>query len=198
MDEERYIDWFAVVEAVANGRVTGHLCPICHQGTLEASVDGVWVRVACPDCGEGFEGALGHGRDDALYAEAAAMEQRRAQAAREASAQADLEAQAPAAEAGALVIQTAGEGAEAPPAPPQPARPQRDFEPWAWSLPNANGDDLDGLAAWMDALTAVHNGRRTGLRCPFCSEVLEGISVRDPYIRLHCVVCGETFEGQVR
>lgn len=204
MDEERFIDWYAVVDAVANGRLSGHSCPLCGHGPLETSTDGVQVRVRCPGCGEGFEGALGQGRDDALYGEADALIRRqaaaRAQAAADASRTPDLTADS------AGTARTSGiaaaEPAAAVPAGPAPVptpRPKHTRpDPWTWSLPNAGGDDLDALGAWMDVLTAVHNGRRSGLHCPFCSEPLTDVVVQDPHIRLRCTVCGETFEGQVR
>jgi ribosomal protein L37AE/L43A len=76
MDEARYIDWYDVVQAVANGRSDGHACPECGASGLESSADGVTVRVRCPACGQGFSGRLAHGRDDALHAEAAALVER--------------------------------------------------------------------------------------------------------------------------
>jgi transcription elongation factor Elf1 len=197
MDEERFIDWYAVVDAVANGRLTGHVCPICAHGPLETSTDGVQVRVRCSNCGEGFEGALGQGRDDALYAEADALQKRQA-AARRAAASKSKSAEdhhnSPDSPAASAPVPTATSTPAVRASSPERTR----HEPWAWSLPNAGGDDLDALGAWMDVLTAVHNGRRSGLRCPFCSEPLTDVVVQDPHIRLRCTVCGETFEGQVR
>jgi uncharacterized Zn finger protein (UPF0148 family) len=73
MDESAIIDWYDVAEQVANGRFTGHACPLCGARPLETSTEGAMVRVRCPTCGEGFEARLGHGRDDALYAEAQEM-----------------------------------------------------------------------------------------------------------------------------
>ncbi|MBU1899575.1 hypothetical protein KKB55_17680, partial [Myxococcota bacterium] len=78
MDEAQIIDWYDIVEAVANGRLTGHRCPICEAETLNATLEHGRVRVACPGCGEGFEGRLSGGRDDGFYAEAGAMMSRRA------------------------------------------------------------------------------------------------------------------------
>jgi hypothetical protein len=176
MDESKLIDWYEVVEAVANGRLTGHACPICRASPLEAEKSGARVRVRCPRCGEGFAGNLAHGRDDSLYAEADALLRKREKAA------------APAAEAPAPLATTAA-AAPAPPAKP---------EPWEWQLPASARNDGEGLAVWMDLVEAAINGRRTGLRCPFCSEPLSEVFYDDPHLRLRCGVCGEAFEGRVR
>lgn len=174
MDEAALIDWYEVVEAVANGRLTGHVCPKCGGGPLEASRQpGGRLRIRCPACGEGFEGRLGHGRDDALYAEAVAMEQRR-----EAAKATAAEPEPPLA-------------THAEPEKPRITRP----EPWEWQL--QSGGDVGGLADWMEVITAIHNGRRTGLQCPYCSEPLERITVQRPFIRVACSVCNEGFEGRV-
>lgn len=198
MDEARYIDWYPVVQAVANGRLTGHACPECQGGPLEASSDGINVRVRCPDCSQGFEGKVGHGRDDALLAEADAMMRRVAE--RKA-------AKARPVAVDAVCAPAPGAPASTSFAPPEPASPapqptrqsERRPEPWQWSLPSGTGgDDVEALAAWMDVVHAIHNGRRTGLRCPFCSEPVDaGVTARPPYIRVQCPVCGETFEGRV-
>lgn len=177
MDEERLIDWYDVVQSIANGRLTGHRCPSCHEGTLETGVRGGVVRARCPACGEGFEGRMAHGRDDALYAEAGEVLKR--QAARQAAPEPAPEPQVQAAPA-----QRAPEPAAEPP------------EPWTWQLPARGQDDWEGYGNWVDVVEAIYNGRRSGLQCPFCSEPLDAITVQDPYIRVRCGVCGEGFEGR--
>ena len=183
MDEARYVDWQPIVDDVVHGRVNNHRCPECREGMLEGSSDGVTVRVRCPRCGVGFEGRLGYGRDDGGYAEAdrimQAWEDRRA-----------------AKRAGTVAAEAPGvqalEEAAAPAAPP--AREER----WEWALPHGRGTaDEEALAAWMPIVEQVHNGRRSDLACPFCSEPLADITVRSPYLRVRCTVCGETFEGRV-
>jgi ribosomal protein S27E len=190
MDEERLIDWYGVVEAVANGRRDNHACPECGHQPLETSGSGSRVRVHCPGCGQGFEGALGYGRDDGLYAEADAL------IARQATARRPIPEPAEAAE-GTAVAAPSAPGPSAPARAPDSARTRP--APWGWSLPaGAGADDLDALSVWMEVVTALHNGRRTGLRCPYCSEQLTDIVVQDPHLRVRCHVCGETFEGAVR
>jgi hypothetical protein len=186
MDEGRLVDWFDVVEQVANGRLTGHACPLCGARPIETSAEGPNVRVRCPTCGEGFEGRLGHSRDDALYAEALEMERRRAAA------------RAPVAPAGPTAA--VAEAAPTPAAPrpvTQPKSPERRGEPWSWSLPSERAGDMEALSLWMDVVTAAHNGRVTGLTCPMCSEPLGDIDHRPPYLRVRCARCGEGFEGRV-
>ncbi|MCA9527585.1 MAG: hypothetical protein KC549_14955, partial [Myxococcales bacterium] len=78
MDESALIDWYDVVEAAANGRLAGEACPHCGQRRLAAEQRGSWMRVRCPDCGQGFEGRIGSGRDDAYHAEATALLERQA------------------------------------------------------------------------------------------------------------------------
>ncbi|MBU1900026.1 hypothetical protein KKB55_19965, partial [Myxococcota bacterium] len=84
--------------------------------------------------------------------------------------------------------------AAAPPSPPPAveARPA----PWAWSITADQGGDRD-YVDWVDIAQAIHNGHTTGHRCPYCSEPLEAIERRDPYIRVYCTVCGEGFEGKL-
>lgn len=178
MDEAHLVDWFDVVEQVANGRLTGHACPLCGARPLETSTDGPNVRVRCPACGEGFEGRLGHSRDDALYAEAAALEAKK----RVAQATAAAPVEAP----GTRVV-------EVPASRPAETR----GPPWSWSLPGDRAGDLDALSLWMDVVTAAHNGRRTGLTCPMCSEPLTDIDHSPPFLRIRCTGCGEGFEGRV-
>jgi len=173
VNEADYIDWYEVAEAVANGRLTGHVCPKCGGGPLDASTEGANVRMRCPDCSMGFEGRLAYGRDDGLYAEAAALSKKKT---------AEPEAPEP-------PLATT----EAPEAGPAP---ERRGEPWEWQLP-AGGDE-EGLAVWMPVVEAIYNGRRTGLRCPFCSEALDdGITVQAPHFRVVCAVCSEGFEGRL-
>ncbi len=182
MDEAALIDWYEVVEAVANGRLTGHVCPKCGGGPLETSnLPGGRLRIRCPACAEGFEGRLSHGRDDALYAEADAL-LRKQEAARRPVEVAPV---APAPDPVAAV----------PPTDVPPAKITRD-PPWDWQL--KAGGDVGGLADWMEVITAIHNGRRTGLVCPYCSEPLERITVQEPFIRVACSVCNEGFEGRVQ
>jgi transcription elongation factor Elf1 len=50
---------------------------------------------------------------------------------------------------------------------------------------------------WADIVESVHNGRQTGLHCPFCSEPLSDIDHTQPYVRIRCGVCGEGFEGRI-
>jgi hypothetical protein len=185
VSEADYIDWYEVAEAVANGRLTGHVCPKCGGGPLDASQDGINVRMRCPDCSMGFEGRLGHGRDDAMYAEADRLLDR--QAARRTSSEQGSTAPTPAEEP----------EAEAPvgTAEPVASGPTR-AEPWEWRLP-AGGDE-EGLSVWMPVVEAIYNGRRTGLRCPFCSETLDDcVTVAPPHFRVVCAVCSEGFEGRL-
>jgi len=206
MDESRLIDWYEVLEQVANGRFTGHACPLCGARPLETAADGVTVRVRCPSCGEGFEGRMGHGRDDAFFAEAQADAARRRVAAapkpdeapppgsaspvvsaNRAGATTAREAPRPRTAAGRLLAANENE----PGAPP----PQK--KPWSWSLPTENAGDLDALMLWADIVESVHNGRQAGLRCPFCSEPLSQIDHSPPYVRIRCGVCNEGFEGRI-
>lgn len=194
MDEARYIDWYDVVQAVANGRTEGHRCPICDEGILQGESDGRLVRVRCPACGEGFEGRLSTGRDDGLYAEAAALSDR-------------VGRRGPVIERAVTRAAVIGGGvcAEGPdgsagvsrPAPDEtPAAAPRAEAPWQWTLP-AGSEDVQGLADWMDVVESIHNGRRVGLRCPYCSEPLEHVEHQPPFIRVRCAVCGEGFEGRL-
>lgn len=206
MDESRLIDWYEVLEQVANGRFTGHACPLCGARPLETAADGVTVRVRCPSCGEGFEGRMGHGRDDAFFAEAQADAARRRVAvapkpdeapppgsaspvvsANRAGATTAREVPRPRTAAGRLLAANENE----PGAPP----PQK--KPWSWSLPTENAGDLDALMLWADIVESVHNGRQAGLRCPFCSEPLSQIDHSPPYVRIRCGVCNEGFEGRI-
>ncbi len=182
MSEADYIDWYEIAEAVANGRLGGHVCPKCGDGTLEASLEpGGHVRMRCPDCSMGFEGRLAHGRDDALYAEADRLLSKRD--APPAPETAPVEA---APDPAPAVVTTE---------PSEPA-PERRGEPWEWRLPS--GGDEEGLGVWMPIVEAIYNGRRTGLRCPFCSEALDdGITVQPPHFRVVCAVCSEGFEGRL-
>lgn len=210
MDEARYVDWQPIVDDVVNGRVNNHRCPECREGMLEGSSDGVTVRVRCPRCGVGFEGRLGYGRDDGMYAEAdrimkAWEDRRKAKAGALAGASSPApgaqvsEVQAGTAEPSTAEASTAQQvsPAERPPATRPAPAPQRE-ERWEWELPfGQGGRDEDALSAWMPIVEQVHNGRRTNLACPFCSEPLTDITARSPYLRVRCTVCGETFEGRV-
>ncbi len=197
MDEARYIDWYDVVQAVANGRTEGHLCPACESGRLEGRSDGTTVRIRCASCGEGFEGRLAAGRDDGLYAEAAAL----SDAMNRRGPTIDRLETRSAVMGGPLggvcapgpdaVARTVTE-----PAAPAESGPRRADEAWNWTLPAGSGD-VQGLADWMDVVESIYNGRRVGLRCPYCSEPLEQIEHRAPFIRVRCAVCGEGFEGRL-
>jgi ribosomal protein S27E len=214
MDESRLIDWYDVVEQVANGRFTGHACPLCGARPLETAAEGATVRVRCPTCGEGFEGRMGHGRDDAFFAEAQADAARR----RAPAAPKPGEAHPPVAAAPtSLTVNANTAGASAAPAAstrevprprtaagrllaanePEPGAPPPQKKPWNWSLPAENAGDLDALMLWTDIVESVHNGRQAGLRCPFCSEPLSQIDHSPPYVRIRCGVCNEGFEGRI-
>lgn len=199
MDEADLIDWYDVVEAAANGQLAGQACPKCGQRRLATRHQGGWMSVRCADCGEGFEGRLGHGRDDAFQAEAAELMRQqaaRAAAKAQASATATTTASTPGTSATGQGTTLAATVALAPPAEPAPQVIRRE-EPWTWSLPAEGGQDLDGLSLWMDVVQSVHNGRRTGLNCPLCSEPLDDITVRDPFVRIRCRHCNEGFEGRI-
>ena len=134
----------------------------------------------------GFQGKLGHGRDDGLYAEAMAMGQRREAAGATAR--------------GVTVVEVA----PAPPPAATAATPtsitapaDAGDQPWQWKLSSEGAGDVDALAAWMPVVEAIHNGRRTGLRCPYCSEPLSEITAQAPFLRVTCSVCGESFEGRL-
>lgn len=189
MDDADLIDWYDIVEAVANGRLSGHRCPACQDGELSAQVEGSNVTIRCQACSMGFQGRLAHGRDDGFYAEAVAMEER-------AKAKA-LEGQSTLAEEPTLAEQPTDAEAtqETPALAPEHTRP----EPWSWELPAPGSGEVDveALSVWMPIIEAVHNGRRSGLNCPFCSEPLADITVQRPYIRVRCGVCNEAFEGRL-
>ncbi len=181
MDEADLIDWYDVVEAAANGQLATRACPKCGKRRLSTHQRGSWMRIRCEDCGEGFEGRMNGARDDAFMAEADAMLRR---------------AEAPAVASTPSVPVPTTPSSVTRYDPPAPA-PERRGEPWSWQLPAESGNDLDGLSLWMDTVQAVHNGRLTGLSCPFCSEPLSEITVRDPFVRIRCGQCGEGFEGRI-
>ncbi len=161
-------------------------------------MDGAKVRVRCPACGEGFEGRMGHGRDDAFFAEAAEAEAKKKQAAKSPPP-------------GAPGVATSVVEAAPKPAPrprtaagrllaagdPEPNAPPPQKKPWNWSLPAEKAGDLDALMLWTDIVESVHNGRQSGHRCPYCSEPLTEIENAPPYVRIRCAVCGEGFEGRI-
>ena len=193
MDESLLVDWYDVVNAVANGRVEGHNCPACQKGTLGSSYDGIIVRLRCPECGMGFEGRLAHGRDDAFYREAQAMEARRAAKMEAAKLAAEQQAEVPTPE----MTSPSAETSEAAGPAPVAKSSERRAEPWSWQLPATSGNDMDAYAVWIDVVEAIRNGRRTGMSCPLCSEPLTQITHRPPYIRVRCALCGEGFEGRL-
>ena len=45
-----------ILDEVVNGRTTGHPCPFCGKGPLDAKLDEGGVRIECPSCGKFFEG----------------------------------------------------------------------------------------------------------------------------------------------
>lgn len=47
-----------IVDEVIAGRTEGHRCPVCHEGDLDCTFDGVTIKLTCPKCGRFFEGAL--------------------------------------------------------------------------------------------------------------------------------------------
>lgn len=209
MDDSGFIDWYDVAEQVANGRFTGHACPLCGARPLETSATGAQVRIRCPSCGEGFEGRLGHGRDDAFFAEAQEIEARKKAAAKAAAAAlpvaVPLTGSGPppvgAPVSGVIVVETprprTAAGRLLASNEPEPGAPPPQKKPWNWSLPSENAGDLDALILWADIVESVHNGRQSGLRCPFCSEPLTQIDHSPPHVRIRCAVCNEGFEGRI-
>lgn len=179
MDEAALIDWYDVVEGVANGRMTGHVCPMCGASQVEATVEGRTVTARCGACNASVSGRLKQGRDDA-YALGDVPRRRlppRGKASppdfgrRRIPQRRTPEPQAAAAEA--------------------PERVE-----WEWRLPRGAGN-MEGLSVWMDIVTAIHNGKLSGHRCPFCSEPLDDITAKRPFLRVRCQHCGEGFEGRV-
>lgn len=198
MDEEQLVDWYEVVQQVANGRTEGHACPVCQGGQLEANLEHHRVTVRCPTCGEGFVGSLAHGRDDAFFA--AAIEMEKAHGTSDAPQQAQVEEGDPSAgslEATAVVECDDMPAQNAPEPTSVVTEAPGDPEPWAWKLSPSRSEDLDALAVWMDVVESIHNGRRVGLNCPYCSEPLHDITVQPPHVRVRCTVCGEAFEGRL-
>ncbi len=197
MDEDQLVDWYEVVQQVANGRTDGHVCPVCKEGQLQAALEVYRITVRCPSCGEGFTGNLAQGRDDALYAEAVAMEKAAAARAGGGSSANTMDPTPASVEAATVV--TCDENPESDPPPPTTASPEGEGEPapWAWKLAPKGSEDLDALAVWMDVVESVHNGRRVGLNCPYCSEPLHDITVQPPHVRVRCAVCSEAFEGRL-
>ncbi len=197
MDEEQLVDWYDVVQQVANGRTDGHTCPACGEGRLDASFEVYRVTVRCPSCGQGFVGSLAQGRDDAFYAEAIAMEKAAAARARGERGE-DGQNPAQSANTAEPVVECDENTEIDPPAPTNPSsETPNQTDPWTWKLTTEGSDDFDALAAWMDVVESVHNGRSVGLNCPYCSEPLHDITVRRPYLRVRCTVCGEAFEGRL-
>ncbi len=193
MDESQIIDWYEVVEAVSNGRMTGHRCPICHQGDLETAREGSKLRLRCPECGEGFEGNMGWGRDDGFYAEADALMRRQEERKRRGN-QRELSATLEAPQDSIMqLVEPAPSPLENPPEPT--LSPKKRPEPWSWQLSARAAEQDPG--EWMPVVEAIYNGKRSGLNCPLCSEPLTAITVQEPYLRVHCLLCGEGFEGRL-
>jgi transcription elongation factor Elf1 len=197
MDEDQLVDWYEVVQQVANGRTDGHTCPVCNEGQLTASLELYRITVRCSSCGQGFTGNLAQGRDDALYAEAIAMEQ--AAAARASGESSESNVDPASSSVASTTVVECDDSTESDPPDPTTTTPQGEGEsaPWAWKLAPKGGEDLDALAVWMDVVESVHNGRRVGLNCPYCSEPLHDITVQPPHVRVRCAVCGEAFEGRL-
>lgn len=222
MDESKLVDWYDIIEAIANGRLDGHSCPSCGEPGLEISHENYQMTVRCPSCNEGLMGR-GGGRDDAYEREAAEMMAR--QAARRPGHRADVRQLSPDPDVCAPhpgerpEISASGRLATQPPArqpgadrwpaprqanatlyddPPGAKTPERRGEPWQWQLPASGGEpDPEALALWMPLVESIHNGRRTGLTCPFCSEPLQNIHHQPPHLRIACGQCGEAFEGRL-
>ncbi|MFN3203005.1 MAG: hypothetical protein ACE366_31720 [Bradymonadia bacterium] len=217
MDESKLVDWYDIIEAIANGRLDGHTCPNCgHQG-LEISHENYQMSARCPNCNEGFSGR-GGGRDDAYDREAAELMARQSRRRQPSVTGRTVGVTDP-----NLCPPVPGDGTVSPglaaiparpsaPSRPPPVRanatlyedppgtkkPERRGEPWAWQLPHQGGEpDPDALALWMPLVESIHNGRRTGLTCPFCSEPLHDIHHQPPHLRIVCRQCGEAFEGRI-
>jgi len=47
-----------IIQEVLAGRTEGHKCPMCGDGDLECSTDGMEVRIRCLKCGRFFEGMI--------------------------------------------------------------------------------------------------------------------------------------------
>lgn len=180
MDETALIDWYDVVDGVANGRMTGHVCPVCHASQVDAEVEGSIVRARCGACNAFVEGRLKAGRDDAFDAAARELPLRRH--AKRRPVEHDI---------GLRRIPLRKKPAPASPKPPAAERVD-----WEWTLP-AGAGSVEGLSIWMDIITAIHNGRQANHRCPFCSEPLTDITAQRPFIRVRCAQCGEGFEGRI-
>ena len=188
MDESALIDWYDVVEGVANGRMTGHVCPICHASQVNAEVEGRVVRARCGACNAHVEGRLKHGRDDAYDAGDRELPLRR-----------HAKRNPPPHDIGLRRIplrKKPGEAATPEAATPNPPAKVPERPDWEWQLP-AGAGDVEGLSIWMDIITAIHNGRSKDHRCPFCSEPLVDITAQRPFIRVRCGQCGEGFEGRI-
>lgn len=193
MNDEDLIDWHDVIEAVANGKLTGHRCPACGTGVLQTSSDGVSVQARCPECGQGFGGKLAYGRDDGLYAEADRILAAQAAARSPGQISSPIPSPEPTGTADVAAVEDYDNKAVSGRVVPE-VTPERG--PWEWQLP-AGSADPDGYVIWAEIVEAIYNGRRSGLKCPLCSEPLEDITVRRPYLRAKCGVCGEGFEGKV-
>jgi hypothetical protein len=147
---------------------------------------------------------MGHGRDDAFFAEAAERSARRQAAVAPSPApvavSVNVASNAPATPA-AVARETprprTAAGRLLAANEPEPGAPSPQKKPWNWSLPSENAGDLDALMLWADIVESVHNGRQAGLRCPFCSEPLSEIDHSPPYVRIRCGVCNEGFEGRI-
>lgn len=183
MDESALIDWYDVVEGVANGRMTGHVCPMCHASQVNAEVDGRTVRARCGACNAYVEGRLKHGRDDAYDAGDRELPLRRH--GKRDPAPHDI---------GLRRIPLRKNAKPVAKAPTAKAPAER--VDWEWKLP-AGAGSVEGMSIWMDIITAIHNGRLSNHRCPFCSEPLTDITTQRPFIRVRCEQCGEGFEGRV-
>ncbi|MGK0362597.1 MAG: hypothetical protein ACI9U2_004918, partial [Bradymonadia bacterium] len=152
MDESALIDWYDVVEGVANGRMTGHVCPMCHASQVNAEVDGRTVRARCGACNAYVEGRLKHGRDDAYDAGDRELPLRRH--GKRDPAPHDI---------GLRRIPLRKNAKPVAKAPTAKAPAER--VDWEWKLP-AGAGSVEGMSIWMDIITAIHNGRLSNHRCP--------------------------------
>lgn len=59
-DEDDLATWQDVLDAVMAGRTSGHTCPECGDGVLEAEIDDLqtYMVVKCTGCGRYVEGVL--------------------------------------------------------------------------------------------------------------------------------------------
>jgi DNA-directed RNA polymerase subunit RPC12/RpoP len=57
VDQEAELSvWQDILDQVMAGRTSGHICPFCAKGEIDAEIDEAYLRVRCPDCGKWIEG----------------------------------------------------------------------------------------------------------------------------------------------